>query len=162
VAFAQHARGIRPKWPGTPIDDACVPGENVWRRACRAALIRLEEIVSIAANPYFRAFVEYVHDVCAGAFPAAVLMDWLVRQQVAASIPAAVPAIQKASIWLWLVLFVAIFLLVVTGGFRLTYWQLNIRGDYIPRKKRMIVVKHTAFVLTLLAFFAWMFSLLPS
>lgn len=120
--------------------------------------------MAVTANPYFRAGVEFVHDVAAGAYPGAVLATWMTRRYVVAAkmLPAATPLLQKAAVGLWLVFSGTAFLLVVTGLFRLGYWQLNVRSGFLETKRRMVLVKHTAFVALLIASFVWMFTLLPA
>ena len=103
-----------------------------------------------------------MHDVAAGSYPGAVLGMWLARTRVAATMPSAVPALEKAAVSLWLVMAAALLLLVTTGLFRLGYYQLNLRPGYLETKRQMVLVKHAAFVTVLVLSFIWMFTLLPS
>ncbi len=118
--------------------------------------------MALTSNPYFRSAVEVTHDIAAGAFPGAVLAAWMIRRSVATALPSALPTLQKATVGIWLILLAALFLLVATGAFRLNYWQLNVRSGFLQMKKRMVLVKHTAFVVLLIASIAIMFSLLPT
>lgn len=118
--------------------------------------------MSITSNAYFRASMEYVHDVAAGAFPGAVLAAWLIRRSFSAETPDTLRLLEKATVSLWLILLGSLVLLGATGVFRLGYWQLNIRQGFLEKKKRMVLVKHTAFVLTLVIAVVVMFGLLPA
>jgi len=110
---------------------------------------------------YGRAVVDFVHDMAAGAFPGAVLAAWMIRRQVEGASPDAVDVLEKASVSLWLILAVVLVAIIATGAIRLDYWQLTIRPESLASKTRMVLVKHTAFVLITIGSIALTFTLLP-
>jgi hypothetical protein len=117
--------------------------------------------MTLADNLYVRAGVEFVHDIAAGAFPGAVLAGWMIRMRFSAASPDVLLMLEKASTSLWLIVFAALVLLGLTGAFRLGYWRLNVQVGYLEKKKRSVIVKHTAFVLLMLASITMMFGLVP-
>ena len=117
--------------------------------------------MKLASNLYVRAGVEFLHDIAAGAFPGAVLVAWMIRQRFAVQSPDMVLALEKASWSLWPILFGALAAIVVTGAFRLGYWQLNVRAGFLEKKRRMVVAKHSAFVLLMVASIVMTFGLVP-
>lgn len=118
--------------------------------------------MAVRSNPYFRAAMEFVHDIAAGAFPGAVLAGWLIQRQFTTASPDTIRLIKQASTSLWLILLASLVLLLATGAFRLGYWKLNIREGFLKTKQRMILVKHTAFVLLLIGSIVFMFTLVPT
>lgn len=114
-----------------------------------------------AKNPYFRSVVEFIHDIAAGAFPGAVWFAWMIRQKFEVASPDAVGELARASTSLWVVLLVALFAIVATGAMRIMYWKLNVREGGLDAKRRLILIKHTLFVLLMIVS-AWvMTTLLP-
>jgi Ca2+/Na+ antiporter len=118
--------------------------------------------VATIKNPYLRATNEYFHDIAAGTFPGAVIGAWLIRQGFAGASAETATMLQKASVRLWWVLLVSLAVIVITGFVRLGYWHLNLSESVVSVKRRMIIIKHAAFVLTLVACLVWLFTLLPS
>ena len=114
-----------------------------------------------ATNPYFRATVEFIHDIAAGVFPGAVWFGWMIRLQMEVSSPGTAAELGRASMGLWVILLVALFVLAATGALRLVYWKLNVRAEVLASKKRLILIKHTEFVLLMIASIAVMMKLLP-
>jgi hypothetical protein len=117
--------------------------------------------VQVASNPYFRATMEFFHDIAAGAFPGAVLAAWMIRGGFAGASPNVLHVLAQATVSIWLILLGAAIVLGATGALRLGYWQLNIRQGFLATKKRMVLLKHTAFALLLVASVVAMFALLP-
>jgi hypothetical protein len=118
--------------------------------------------MAVIKNSYLRALDEYLHDMAAGAFPGAVVAAWLIRRGMAGASADTILQLQKATTALWLVLGVCALVLIATGLGRLGYWHLNLRPEVVTTKRRMILIKHTAFVLTLIGCIIWIFSLLPA
>lgn len=118
--------------------------------------------MATSADLYVRAGVEFVHDMAAGAFPGAVLGAWTIRRAFESTSPEAVPRLEIASAGLWLILLGALFLIVATGSVRLTYWKRNVRPGFMESKKQLVLVKHAAFVLLLVASTALAFRLVPA
>lgn len=116
--------------------------------------------MAIASNVYARTAIDFVHDVSAGLFPGAVLSAWLIRGRFVSASPDSLEALAKASTSLWIVLFVALAAIIVTGAIRLSYWKLNVRSGFMEAKVRMAQIKHAAFVLVTIASIVVMFSLL--
>lgn len=99
---------------------------------------------------------DIAHDLASGAFPGAVIAAWLIRRSAAATgspdaVRAASAALGGASGALWLVLFLGLTVSVATGLLRLRYWKLNVRTGFLETKSETAAVKHSAFVLLLLA-----------
>jgi len=117
--------------------------------------------MALTGNLYVRAAIDFTHDIAAGLFPGGVIAAWMIRQRFESASPDAVGALETASTSLWLILLGALLALVITGALRLKYWRLNVRSGFMEAKKRMVLVKHTAFVLVLVASIAAMFTLLP-
>lgn len=101
-------------------------------------------------NAYVRVIVEFVHDIAAGVFPGAVWFAWMIRDRMEVAAPEALPSLGRASSSLWLILIAALLAIAITGGFRLAYWRLNVQEDALEYKRRLIWMKHTAFVITML------------
>lgn len=112
-------------------------------------------------NAYVRAAIEFAHDIAAGAFPGAVLAAWLIRRHFETSMPAALRDLEQATTSLWLVLLGTLAVLVLTGGYRLGVWQLNLRKESVDTKRRGIVIKHVAFVVLLIVSIVALFGLVP-
>lgn len=112
-------------------------------------------------NPYLRATNEYFHDIAAGMFPGAVLGAWLIRRGFAGASADTLTQLAKATTGVWLILLVCLVVIVATGLLRLGYWRVNLIESVVNTKRRMILLKHTAFVLTLVGCLVWVFSLLP-
>ena len=117
--------------------------------------------MEFANNLYVRTAVEFIHDVATGAFPGAVWFVWMASRQMAASSPDAAGALARASTSLWVILIVCLFTIAVTGAFRLAYWKLNVVEAGLERKKRLIWMKHTAFVLLYVGSIALAATLIP-
>jgi hypothetical protein len=94
---------------------------------------------------YYRAVVDVLHDLAAGAFPGAVAAAYLISRagermaldtgNIALTLPAA-----------WSVLAIALVVLVATGLMRLRYWKTNVRAGFLETKSQMAVAKHAVFV----------------
>ena len=117
--------------------------------------------MEFAHNAYVRVAVEFIHDIAAGAFPGAVWFAWMLSRRMESSAPEAVGALVRASSSLWLILIASLFAIAVTGAFRLAYWKLNVVSGGLERKKRLIWMKHTAFVLLYVGSIALATTLVP-
>lgn len=117
--------------------------------------------MEFATNPYVRVTVEFIHDVATGAFPGAVWFAWMVKQRMETSAPEAVGALTRSTSNLWVILIVCLFAIAATGAFRLVYWKLNVVSGGLERKKRLIWMKHTLFVLLYVGSFALATTLVP-
>lgn len=100
-------------------------------------------------NLYVRSAVDYLHVMSAGAFPGAVLGAWLIRRTAEAS-GSGTGVIARSAASLWLLLFLSLTVLVITGAIRLRYWRLPIKPESMETKTTMVVIKHSAFVITVL------------
>jgi hypothetical protein len=112
-------------------------------------------------NVYVRSAIEFVHDIAAGAFPGAVLMAWIIRQQIEVTQRGAVADVGRASLSLWVILLGVLFAIGLTGLIRLRYWKLNVRPGFLDSKKRLVLIKHTAFVVLLIASIALTVTVVP-
>jgi len=106
--------------------------------------------VALQGKQYVRIIVEFAHDVALGVFPGAVIGAWLIRRAVEAEGLGAA-AVARASGKLWILFVVGLAVSIGTGVIRLKYWRLNVRTGALEDKKQMATIKHSLFVLLLLA-----------
>jgi hypothetical protein len=117
--------------------------------------------VEITSNRYFRAAAELFHGISAGLFPGAVWGAWIVRSGFVAVSADTLLMLERSTVNLFFILLVSLIVQGVTGGFRLHYYQLNIRPGFLETKRRMVLTKHIGFVLILAGSVAWLVTLLP-
>lgn len=106
--------------------------------------------MALQGKQYVRIVVEFAHDVALGVFPGAVIGAWLIRRAVEAE-GLGGAAIARASGKLWVVFALGLAVSIGTGAIRLRYWKLNVRTGALEDKKQMATIKHSLFVLLLLA-----------
>jgi putative copper export protein len=103
---------------------------------------------------------DFLHDISFALWPGAVLAVWTLRT-VLASAPADPIALHSKMLSAAWILGASLAMLVVTGAVRLNYYELNLRSGTLPAKHRMVVIKHAAFTLLLVASTVWFWYLLP-
>ncbi|HET6350966.1 MAG TPA: hypothetical protein VFG89_02400 [Coriobacteriia bacterium] len=99
----------------------------------------------------------FLHDTCTGTW-AACLIVLLVLESRLAGIPAeAVRAIQESQMAVFWLAVVALVGLAVTGGIRLGYWRREATPEELAEKRRLLWIKHVAFLVVygLCTVWAW-------
>jgi hypothetical protein len=96
---------------------------------------------------WVRVLNDLLHDLTAGFVPGAVLALWMARRGAASTLSAqALSPLVASWSWVVLLLFIALFILVVTGAVRLNYRTRNTREDALPAQGRAATIKHVVFV----------------
>lgn len=96
---------------------------------------------------WFRVVNDILHDVAAGLVPGTALALWLVRGGATSVVdPSTLATLARGWTWFVLVLFVALAVLVATGGVRVVYWSSTIKPEDQTSRGRSALVKHALFV----------------
>lgn len=103
---------------------------------------------------------DFFHDIALGMWPGTVLAIWTVKSLLWTAPGTAVEVHSKVLSAIW-VLGASLVILIVTGAVRLNYYELNLRTGTLAAKHRMVIIKHTAFTLLLVACTVWFWYLLP-
>jgi hypothetical protein len=117
--------------------------------------------MALTDSLYFKSVVDFFHDIAAGLFPGAVVCALLIDRASRSAGGSAGFTLSRVAPTLWFVLILGLMVSVTTGLIRLRYWKLNVRSDFLESKVQMIVVKHSAFVLLLVASSVTLLAVLP-
>lgn len=105
---------------------------------------------TLSGKLYTRIANDACHDLAAGTFPALALAAWLIRS-VSETDGMAEVIVARAGGSLWVVFMLMLGVSVGTGLLRLRYWKLNVRSGFLETKGQMAAIKHSLFVLVMVA-----------
>ena len=89
---------------------------------------------------------DFVHDMSTGVWAASLLVIWVLSRRSATASPEVALGLQAAEQAVFWLLVVALVGLAVTGAIRLFYWRRSTPAEALPEKRKLLILKHIAFL----------------
>ena len=110
---------------------------------------------------YGRIVNDFLHDMATGTWAAAVLVIWVLAGRLDGVAAEAADAIGDAMGLVFGLALAALAVIGVTGGVRLGYWRSQAGRDEVAETRRVLLVKHAAFLVVYGLGTWWAWTLLP-